>query len=254
MKTSSRARLAPWLLGGGLALAAASSSAQVANGDFESGLAGWATIGDASLVAAPAPFGSQLWLTTASVLDQDDSPLAAGALNRSGTAAVDLFSSNALTAFFGLSPTGLDPDPAAGIQAIEGSAARQSFSASAGDVLSFRWNFGTSEQGDLAQGDYGFLVIDGEIKVLARPSDATLAGSFGNALQTGYASYSVTLGTTGTHTLSFGVVDVGDISVTSTLAIDGVTITAVPEPASWATMLAGLVALSAFGRARSRRS
>lgn len=207
----------------------------LANGDFSAGLAGWQVLGDASVQGA-APAGTPLWLTTASAGFEDDFPLAAGALNRSGNAAAAVGTVDGVEAFAGLTIGSLDPDAASGLAAYEGSAARQTFSAGAGDTLSFSWNFGTSDGFE----DYAFVVIDGQYSRLAGPVDAILPGTFGNALQTGTQNFSIGLNGAGTHTLAFGVVDVGDYSLTSTLAIGNVQVTPVPEAPALALMLAGL--------------
>lgn len=215
----------------------------VINGDFSTGLAGWQVIGDASVPGGSAP---ELWLSTASADFEDDFPLPAGALNRSGQGATG---SDGLEAFVGLTAGMLDPDPQAGLQAYEGSAALQSFSAGVGDTLSFHWDFGTSD----SFADYAFVIIDGQMFRLAGSADAARPGRLGNLFQTGPQSFSLSFTSGGTHTLAFGVVDVGDYSVTSTLAVAGVQVTAVPEPGALALMLAG-VGLAALGGTRRRRS
>jgi MYXO-CTERM domain-containing protein len=219
---------------------ALAAQAQVVNGGFEAGLAGWATLGDASTQAG-APLGAQqLWLTTASKLYQDDFPLAAGALNRSGTGAADVGVSGGVESFVG----GL------GIYAYEGSAARQTVMALAGDTLSFRWDMGTSDM----QGDIAFVVIDGALSVLATSNQATLPGTLGNTGQTGFSTFTHTFTAGGTHSLAFGVVDVGDYAMTSTLAIDGVQIgdvSVVPEGSGGMLGLASLAMLAAWTRRRA---
>ncbi len=211
------------------------------NGDFSAGLVGWQVIGDASVLGGSAP---ELWLSTASAEFEDDFPLPAGALNRSGQSAVG----SDLAAFVGLAAGALDPDPQAGLEALEGSAAFQSFSAGVGDTLSFRWDFGTSD----SFADYAFVVVDGQMFRLAGAADAGQPGRLGNLFQTGEQSFSLSFTSGGTHTLAFGVVDVGDYSVTSTLAVAGVQVSAVPEPGALALMLAGIGV--AAGGTRRRRS
>ncbi|MDP3820856.1 MAG: hypothetical protein Q8R33_05205 [Burkholderiales bacterium] len=232
--------LHPLLVGAAIAASAAGAKAQqIDNGGFEAGLAGWAVFGDASLQGS-APEGlSQLWLTTASATEQDDFPLAAGALNRSGVGAIVVGSPGGLETAVGLPLTALDPDLANGIVAFEGSAASRSVSANAGDVLSFSWNFGTSD----SFADYAFFVVDGERFTLADTSQALLPTSFlGNSFETGVATYSHVFANAGAHQISFGVVDIGDFGVTSTLAIDNVQISPVPEAPAVLMLFAGLAA------------
>lgn len=225
-------------------VAASGAHAAITNGDFENGLSGWKTLGDASIYG-PAPQGSgELWLTTASKNYADDAPLAAGALNRSGISAVAVGVANAgpteLTTLF---QGGQMDDPTHGLYAFEGSAAGQIFTANAGDKLNFSWNFGTRD----TYADFGFVVIDGTLIRLANSAAATQAGSNGNTYQTGFSDYAYTLLRGGPHLVIFGVTDVGDFNLTSTLAVDNVRITAsVPEPRAWwlagvALMMAGFV-------------
>lgn len=229
--------LHPLLVGAAIAASAAGAKAQqIDNGGFEAGLAGWAVFGDASLQGSAPEGQSQLWLTTASATEADDFPFAAGALNRSGTGALLVGSPGGVEPAVGLPLSALDPDPASGIVAFEGSAASRFVSANAGDVLSFSWNFGTSD----SFADYAFFVVDGQLFTLADTGRATLPTSFlGNVFETGVAVYSHVFANTGAHQISFGVVDVGDFGVTSTLAIDNVQISPVPEPGSLALLLAG---------------
>lgn len=222
--------------------------AAVVNGSFESGLAGWSTLGDASAQAAVgsvgAPHGAaQLALTTASSLFDDDLA-GVGAFNLSGTDTA--LAGGSLEAFVGLTPGGLDPDPANAVQAFEGSAVLQTFTASAGETLSFRFNFLSN---DTLPGDYGFIVIDG---VLFKLADATWlsapAGSWSQ--QSGHGVFNHVFASAGTHLLAFGVVDVGDFSASSALLVDAVQVSAVPEPQTYALMLIGLAAMGAAARRR----
>jgi hypothetical protein len=123
--------------------------------------------------------------------------------------------------------------------ATEGALASQSFSANAGQTLSFMWNFGTRD----SFADYAFLVLDGVLLRLAGSADATLTGTGDALLETGFGRYSLTLGSSGNHSLAFGVVDVGDTAVLSSLAIADVQLSPsndVPEPASLALLALGL--------------
>lgn len=215
------------------ALAAASLGAQaqsLSNGDFSAGLAGWQVLGDASVQNDTG--ANELWLTTASLDFEDDFPLPAGALNRSGQGAA----TGGLESFVGIAAGALDPDPANGLQAYEGTAVRQSFSAAAGDTLIFDWDFGTSDN----FADYAFAVVDGQFFRLGGSGEATLPGRLGNLLQTGEQSFSLSFASGGMHSVAFGVVDVGDYGVTSTLAVSGVQVVPVPEPGALLLMLAGL--------------
>lgn len=234
-----------------LSTAFAAQAAPLSNGGFESGLAGWTVGGDGSVAGtvfgvAPASGSAQLLLGTASAGFQDDAPAPAGAFNRSG---VDPLSAGfALENFLDLAPGALDPDALNAVQAYEGSAARQSFEAAAGSVLTLRYNFLTNEVGTAAMPDYAFVLIDGRLVQLASAASAATAWN-GSGMQTGYADFSVALATSGVHTVAFGVVDVGDYDRSSLLAVDAVSVSAVPEPSSWLLMAAGI---GAFALTRRR--
>lgn len=226
----------------------AAHAQQPSNGGFESGLTGWTVLGDASTQSGAPEGVSQLWLTTASATEQDDFPLVAGTLNRSGINAASVGIPGGVEHAAGLALGALDL-PAG--SAYEGSVATRSIAAGAGDVLSFSWNFGTTD----TLNDYAFFVVDGQLSTLADYSQATSPSSFlGNSFETGLATYSYTFLATGTHQIAFGVVDVGDFGVTSTLAVDNVQITPVPEPASLVLMLAGAAALLTRRPSRAGRA
>ncbi len=244
-KLSMNRALHPLLVGAAIAASCVGAKAQqITNGGFEEGLSGWTVLGDASTQGGAPDGALQLWLTTASAAFQDDFPLAIGALNRSGSGAAGVGAPGGVEAAVGLSLGALDPDHANGIDAYEGSAASRTVGASAGDVLTFQWNFGTND----TLNDYSFFVVDGQLFRLADDSQATQATAFlGNAFETGVATYSHTFAGSGLHQIGFGVVDVGDFSATSTLAIDNVQISPVPEaPALW-------MGLAGLGAAALRR-
>lgn len=228
------------------------AQAAVVNGSFESGLLGWSTLGDVSVQAMVGSVGAaqgaaQLALTTASLAYADDAPSGAGAFNLSGVDTAP--AGGALEVFAGLVAGGLDPDPANAVQAFEGSAARQAFHASAGEVLSLRFDFLTN---DALAGDYAFVAIDGTLFKLAdRSGAAAAAGAW--AWHTGYGSFSHRFTSSGVHTLAFGVVDVGDFIASSALLVDAVHVGAVPEAETYALMLLGLGAMGLGIRGRTRR-
>jgi MYXO-CTERM domain-containing protein len=195
-----------------LALAAAATAAQAADPTL---------LGD--VLAANGGFT----LTTAFNAD-DDAPF-----NLSGSPAVWI---DTLELAAGLPFHALDllDEPA-----YEGSLARQSFAVQAGDILSFSWSFGTQET--LFQ-DRAFVVLNGQLVTLATRGSAT----------PGVQSFSHTFGSSGTATLSFGVVDTGDFNGVSTLTVSSVTLAPVPEPAGWALWLAGVAGLATLRRRAQR--
>lgn len=214
---------------------AGNAMAAVHNGSFSQGLAGWSTLGDVAVQS-----GSVL-MTTASVGFEDDFPESAGVFNASGNAAADI-AAGGFEAFAGLSAGALDtPD-----FAYEGSLLKQTFHVNAGDTLSFNWNFFTNEAN--TGSDYAFISMNGVLTKLASASDATFA-SVPYALSTGASLYSQTFASASTITLTFGVVDLTDYNTTSALWLDNVQLTAaVPEPETYAMLLAGLGFIVASSR------
>jgi hypothetical protein len=217
---------------------AATSFAQVVNGDFSSSLSGWFTTGDAS-VRDGAGF-----ITTASFSEDDDN-VGVGTYNFSGnetTFAADLETS------LGLSPDALSPDVSNGVLATEGSAIFQSVTVQAGDVLRFDWTFLTNEDGG---NDYAFLVINGTVFNLSNGLTLSSASSYDFGFTTTSQSYqSSVFDSAATLTVGFGVVDVDNFVGSSALVVDNVSVAVVPEPSAFAA-LAGFAALG-FAALRRR--
>lgn len=222
-----------------LPLLVAQAQAQIVNGGFESGLTGWTTYGDVS-TQGNAPAGSSKLFITNAGLEADEFN-AAGALigpfNASGKAAV---LAGVVGGLETLSGNGIGLFDAFGQFAVEGSVASQTFSALAGNTLSFVWNFGTRETGL----DHAFVLIDGVLTTLNRAVNPTVPGSGNDLFQSGYQSFSSSFTRSGLHTITFGVVDLTDNAVRSSLSIDQVQISAVPEADARLMMLAGLGGLA----------
>ena len=118
--------------------------------------------------------------------------------------------------------------------AYQGSLLQRSFTGSAGQRVDFSWQFSSTEtSGDPSFADYAFVVLDGQFIRLGGVGSAPLAGT----------PTQLVLGGSGTHTVSFGVVDLGDYTTPSSLQVSGLAVSAVPEPGRLALMLAGLAML-----------
>ncbi len=230
--------------------------AVVVNGGFETGdFTGWLTVGDANI--ATVAFGSG---PTEGVFQALLNSGSSGS-SFSGTSPV---SATELETFFGYAPGTLDA--LIGNTVMNGSAIAQTFSGSAGDVLSFDWNFLTNEEtspGDdpsnIDFNDFAFVTIGPS--VLADMTFPTFTGSLTTAYsqETGFSTFAYTLPAPGAYTLGFGVANVSDDAGASGLLVDQVSLKTtdtsgnpvVPEPAS--LMLFGLGGLGALGFRRRRR-
>ena len=202
-----------------------------------SDLNSWSVLGDVLATSSTAR------LTTASLTFEDDFPAGAGVFNISGTSAADNYSGS-LESFAGLTNGALGSD------AFEGSALKQTFNVNAGDTLSFGWKFLTNEG---TQPDYAFVVINGVASTLVTTA-AAASPSTPLTWETGNGVFSHSFASASVVTLAIGVVDIGDYNVTSELRISDVALAPIPEPESYALMLAGLGLLGALTRRRARKS
>lgn len=171
--------------------------------------------------------GGTLTLTTAYLDGADDQPY-----NLSGQSAADiaLVETNA-----GVPAYALDLSPSE--YGTEGSLAKLQFSVAANQTVSFSWTFSTLET---TFQDHAFAVIDGQVFTLATRSQP------GSPLST----FSHTFSQAGTVTLAVGVVDTVDVLGVSTLTVQNLQVSAVPEPATWALALGGGLLLAARARRR----
>ncbi|MEJ7638889.1 MAG: hypothetical protein WKF75_13195 [Singulisphaera sp.] len=116
--------------------------------------------------------------------------------------------------------------------AIEGSALRLTFAASAGDVLSFDWDFLTDENFNAQSfNDLAFVTLGTQVNVLGDVYSSTFIPSMTPFFdETGYQSFSMTFATTGTFTLGVGILDVGDDLFDSALLLDNFALSGAAVP------------------------
>ena len=123
---------------------------------------------------------------------------------------------------------------------LEGSGLGLSFNLAAASTISFNWTLAGSAPFDAGFADRGFVVVDGS-QIL--PLGTLQAGVTGG-------SVSINFSAPGSHALAFVVMDVNDFTGVSTLSISGLSVAAVPEPASWALLLAGVAGIGCLAARR----
>ncbi|KAF0094240.1 MAG: hypothetical protein E1N59_2131 [Puniceicoccaceae bacterium 5H] len=219
---------------------------------FETDLSGWTTGGnvaieDASTFGPTATEGSSYV-----VLDTGDRTVdmdfgATPTPNPTGVTAADLG--------LGLDKSTLDA--AFSIDSYDLSYLSRTFTVNAGDTITFDWKFLTNEFPDAFNefNDTAFFATSfGDLGALAQVNSASYM-DFPSAIvsyESDWMSGSITATSSGSMTLLFGVVDDGGNEVASMLAVDNLTITAVPEPSTYAA-LAGLGVLGLVVLRRRRQ-
>lgn len=199
---------------------------------------GWSTAGDVSALD-----DHTLLLTTA--FDASDDATGSAVV---GSGAIPAQQPRGVEELAGL-PIGALDTTIAGVsqQAMEGSVISRTLWVHAGDTLSFRWQLLSNEDPLTGLPDLAFMTIGGQLTELGTPVLANQAGAAGFQHSSGWMSFTHTFTEAGPVALNnielaFGVVDRGDTSTSSALAIQGVTVTPVPEPATWGLLVSGLIA------------
>jgi hypothetical protein len=200
------------------------TSAQAA---FLSGFGSWSLIGDTTLVDEVA------FTTSAFALGTDDA-------TNQNVSGIDPAPLGDLEEFVGLTFDGFS---LAGFDVSEGSALKQTFNLSAGEVFSFDWEYLTN---DLI-GDFAFLVLDGTLVPLADSTTAIAGGAYGFSHSVAGTYVSDPAAADGMVTLALGVADTGDFSASSALRVPS--INAVPETGPG---IASLGAVALLGACRRR--
>ncbi|MBX3028202.1 hypothetical protein KF840_25210 [bacterium] len=176
--------------------------AALTNPSFETGtLTGWASIGPVSVVTSAYGSGP-----TAGIYQ---------ALLTSGTGSA---TDAALESFMGVAAGTLD-----GLgngNATEGAALKQSFTAGAGAVISFDWNFLTNEATPTTYNDFAFVSISGVTSELADTNATFVISPTPFNEETGFHTFAYVIPSAGTYTISVGVTDINDAIVDSGLLVD----------------------------------
>jgi len=136
-----------------------------------------------------------------------------------------------------------------------GTGISQDVTVSAGDTLTFDWDFLTDELNEAATyNDFAFLSVDGTAYLLASRNSSTyniVSPPAGFDGQTDWQAGSYTFTSAGTFKIGFGVFNVGDTGHNSVLLIDNVSLP-VPEPTT--ALLAAFGLSFVIGLARRPRT
>ncbi len=209
------------------------ATAAVINGSFETGdLTGWTVVGsaqapDASIGVTPTVGTYQGYIETTGNYTQYAPPIEASLGITDST-------------LNGLGFT----------EFVNGTAISQDVTVSAGDTLTFDWNFLTDElDEDPLYNDFAYFTIDSAAYLLASRNGSTYdTGSppVGFDGQTGWDSGSYTFTAAGTYKIGFGVFNVHDAGHNSVLLLDNISLP-VPEPTSFVLLAIGLSAVCLRG-------
>ncbi|WP_017319447.1 PEP-CTERM sorting domain-containing protein [Mastigocladopsis repens] len=211
--------------------AAPSLAAGITNGGFEdpvNGFNGWEVKGNTKIETSA--FGSGPTEGSQQALTLTAKPAVAA---------------SEIESFLGLATGSLNGIANKNVQ--NGSAIKQTFSATAGQKLTFDWNFLTDEgrtgQAGVDYTDFGFVSL-GIVSELADTKFSTFSLSDADfRAETGFNTFEYIIQTSGEYILGVGVANVNDTKVHSALLVDNVKLASVPEPGS----MLGILAVGAFG-------
>ena len=217
-------------------------SAQIINGSFEADppFTAWSTVGDASLQTSSYGVAPSDGVRTALI-----------STDATGISSNGSVSASTVSTFLNLTPGSLT--------GARGSAFKQTFTATAGQIITFDWDFLTNQKDPTlnnSQNHYAFYTLNGVRTNLADVITGAFVSSNATDFldETGYHTLGFTIPSSGAYTLGFGVMNSNTNDVASGLIVDHVqirTLAVTPEPGSLA-LLAG-VGAAALTRLRRRR-
>lgn len=142
----------------------------------------------------------------------------------------------------------------------EGSAMQITFTAQAGDVFAFDYDFLTNDadENPYLYTDFAWFYVNAPVGrnfgVLEHTNQSGFSSFAGSGYEdhTGTQTFSLTLADTGTYTVTVGVNDVQDSFENSAVVVDWFRLIKGPEPGTFGTVAAGLLGLHGVSRRRRR--
>lgn len=114
----------------------------------------------------------------------------------------------------------------------------QEFHASATDVLSFNTFFKAGDY--MPYNDNGYVRLLDQNKFVVTDLFTKSVSDVGDYGQTAWTGVSYSFTSTGDYRIQFGVTNIGDNVLHSSLGVDSISVSPVPEPDEWAMMILGL--------------